>query len=348
MAIGIVTVSVPTSGTGSAADISALVGKKTVELSGTFNGKYVLEGRHVGNTYVPILIFDANGVESFKQTIEGAIQSVRLVSNATSPVGVSCNVSGISSAGDNQFTTISTLTVGSSGIQPSIDLFTLFPPTGLELDLNVICSGSFRDEVVIEGSIDGTNFNAIGSFRVDSQPNSLLGGLQILQFSPRVFKDLIRYVRVNVNGTIFSTTVVTIGGSTPFAGPASDTGVSVSDDDARQTLNGGVEVILYEWPINLSNLVVGANIIAQLNLTVGVDTPSTGTYRLYVGSTTPGNTTGGTVRASLTTTTTPVNEIKSASGAAFANPGGAVYAQITGQGVVGAIARAESSSVVIA
>ena len=70
MSISIVPVVVPASGDGPIASIANLVGAKTVELSGTFTGRYVLLGSQNGANFVPVAFFDSDGKESIKVTLE--------------------------------------------------------------------------------------------------------------------------------------------------------------------------------------------------------------------------------------------------------------------------------------
>lgn len=333
MSIAIVNVNVPAAGFGAAADISALVGKKTVILTGTFTGRYVLYGSHDGTLYVPVLIFDANGDESIKLTFSQAFRFVRLFANASNAAGVAVSVSGVSRPGDNRFSAVATLPAGFTGTTPVIDLFALFPPTGLEQDINVICRGNFSGIIEVEGSNDGIGFNAMGSFRGGQQGTPLLGA-QTLEFSPLSIDDQVRYIRLRVNAVLTTPVLLTGGGMTPFAGPGpgGETMLELSDDEGKVALDD-TEVILYEWAINLSDLTVGANVTVQLNAILQAIGGGTANFRVYVGSTTPGNTTGGTLRAS-TSTASATEVVDSVTGAAFANPGGTCLVQVTGFGSV--------------
>ena len=57
MATFILNIPVPSAGDGVAVNVSVLVGEKTVTLSGTFEGQYVLLGSHDGIHFDPILSF---------------------------------------------------------------------------------------------------------------------------------------------------------------------------------------------------------------------------------------------------------------------------------------------------
>lgn len=348
MSISIVNVTVPASGDGPIASIANLVGEKTVELSGRFVGRYVLLGSHNGADFVPVLIFDANGEESIKQTLPLAVSSVRVRAHASSPVGVTMNVSGVLSPGANLFTPVTSLAPGASGIQAAIDLFTLFPPTGMEEDINFFCKGSFDGLITVEGSMDGVHYNPIGGFRTDSQPVSLIGSAPVLEFSPIKSNDLVRYVRLVVEGRILSTTIITVGGANPTTSlaPAPKL-IELCEEEGRVAI-GDTEVILYEWAINLSDLPLVDPIAVQINAIIEV-TPalSQADFNVYVGSTTPGNTVGGTLRANVNTVL-GTEELVTVTGVAFANPGGECLVQITGVGnYPGVLANIRAVSIAI-
>lgn len=219
MSIGIVNVVVPVSGDGPIASVANLIGKKTVELSGTFKGRYILLGTQNDVDFVPVAIFDANGEESIKIAVALALSSVRVRSQAQAPFNVTMNVSGVLGVGANQFTTVATIPAGGTGQSAVIDLFAVFPPSGVEQDLGFLCTGGVQDTLTIEGSLDGVDFNPIGNgFVAPKQSPSLLGGSQQLEFSPLVTDALVRYLKVNLNGVASSPIVVTFGGSNPASG----------------------------------------------------------------------------------------------------------------------------------
>lgn len=217
MSITTVNVLVPTSGDGPIASISHLVGSKTVELTGRFSGRYVLYGAHAGSSFTPILEFEAGGDESIRQTLDLAISTVYLRAESSNPSGVTLNISGVTS-GTNYFTTVGTLSTGNSGLQSVIDLYALFPPSGIEQDINFICTGDFKGTISVRGSMDGSHFTPMASFRIDQQSPSLLGNSSIFKFTPVRTKDLVRYLQLDVVGAVISTTVITCGGSNPTYG----------------------------------------------------------------------------------------------------------------------------------
>ena len=224
MSISIVNIVVPTSGDGPITSIANLVGEKTVVLSGTFSGRYVLLGSQDDAHFVPVAFFNSDGRESIEVTLRLALSSVRVRSEAVGSSGVTMNVSGVLSVGANQFATIAAIPAGSSGQQPVIDLDAALPPAGVEQDLGFLCVGSFEGQLVVEGSLDGTHFCPIGSgFKADRRPPSLLGGSQPLEFSPMPTPDLVRYVRVSLSGVASSLVTVTFGGSNPGSGGPSAT-----------------------------------------------------------------------------------------------------------------------------
>jgi len=100
------------------------------------------------------------------------------------------------------------------------------------------------------------------------------------------------------------------------------------DATGRSTmLNVTGEVILYEATVNLGAAV--GTLTLQMNATVKQTGTGTGTFKLYLGSGTPGSTVGSTLRVTFTTIS-PVEEEQTAVSAPFANPGGVYQLQITG------------------
>lgn len=118
------------------------------------------------------------------------------------------------------------------------------------------------------------------------------------------------------------------GGPTGPPGPAGLASIAGAEDAARSA--GNVEAIVYEYNANFSALPAG-NITARLSAIVNRGAVAgLATYRLYVGALAPGNTAGGTVRATCTTVS-PTDERQTNLGAAFANPTGEQSVQITVQ-----------------
>ena len=205
MSTSIIPVVVPVSGDGPIADVSSLVGTKTVTLTGTFLGTYTLLASHDNQTFAPVLTFDSNGLESINTIIADAYASMRLRAHASNPKNVSVTVAGELGPGQNFFSPVA-MFAGSGGQSPIVDLSTLFPPTGLEEEVNFICSGSFTGSVLVEGSNDGTFFNLIGTFQ-----NGALFGSQVVEFNPLSTPDKVRYVRVTTHGSV-TNAIITVGG----------------------------------------------------------------------------------------------------------------------------------------
>jgi hypothetical protein len=202
-------VPVPLSGIGASVDVSSMVGVKTVVLTGTFKGAYVLYGSHVGDSLAPLFQFDAGGVEGIRHTIVGALARVAVRSLASDASGVTVSISGGSLPGDNTFATLGTLSPGASGPQPSYDLGT----SNYQSGLNFILVGGLEGKLVVEGSPDNVGWNPIGQFDVGPSGPGLLATLLAPEFSPLVTEDLVRYVRLNVLGRVVGSLVVTVGGS---------------------------------------------------------------------------------------------------------------------------------------
>jgi len=342
MPIVIVPVTVPPSGDGPIASIANLVGAKTVTLTGFFQGTYVLLASHNNSTFDPVLTFNSDGTESIKLTLPDAYRSVRVRTVANTAGSVSLQVAGLSVPGANLFATLATFLPGAGGPSAIFDTAALFPPSGLETGINVMCAGGFTGDLVVEGSQDGASFNPIGSFQAGQQQRPLLGGLlPVLEFNPLSTEDNTRYMRFTLSGQVTSPVTLTIGGSisaTPSGGGKSL--VTLSEDEGRSVTQGTTEgdpteSIVYEWTVDLSDLAVGQNVTPELCATIKALDPAhvptpTSTFKLYVGSTTPGDTTGGALRATISTSS-GVDVIASNPGAPFLNPGGVCQVQVTAQ-----------------
>lgn len=99
--------------------------------------------------------------------------------------------------------------------------------------------------------------------------------------------------------------------------------------DKQASVNGTGESIVEEYNSNFDDA-GGASIQARLSAIVKVSA-GTGTFKLWIGATAPGATTGATVRATVTTTSATF-DTETNLGAAFANPGGEQLVQITAVG----------------
>lgn len=239
-----VVIPVPISGFGASVDVSALVGEKTVILSGRYQGAYVLYGSHDTSHFAPLLIFNAGGIESIRQTFSGALQSVMLKSLASNAIGVSASISGLSVPLDNSFVLVGPVGKGYSQV---IDLGV----SSFQTDLNFMGFGRLNGAVVVEGSSDGASFNPIGEFSAEPAGSSLLNGGGIIEFSPLGTRAKVRYVRLNVLGDVPDLFTVTIGGSQSDSSGGGETlreayMAGVSSIDQTMTLtdaNGGGVVI---------------------------------------------------------------------------------------------------------
>ena len=209
MSTSTLSIPVPLSGFGAPVDVSAMVGPKTVILTGTFKGTYVVYGAHVGASLVPLFQFDSGGVEGIRRTISGALATVAIRSMAQDAFGVTASISGESGPGDNTFASLGILAPGSSGPQPAYDLGT----SNYQSGLNFILAGGLVGKLVVEGSSDAVRWNPVGQFSVDSSGPGLLGNSLSAELSPLTTDELVRYVRLNVLGILTSTVVVTVGGS---------------------------------------------------------------------------------------------------------------------------------------
>ena len=64
---------------GAPTDVSGMVAEKSVEISGGYQGAYIVLGSHDGLRYVPLLIFNSgNGTQSFKQTMKYTVRFMKV------------------------------------------------------------------------------------------------------------------------------------------------------------------------------------------------------------------------------------------------------------------------------
>jgi len=208
---------------GGATDVSGVVGLKSVELSGVFEGTYTILGSHNGVNYVPLVVFQGGG--DFKQTIAfsphmsaqaggpfnepmGIIARFVKVRRRSPDGGVVIVVGAGSAIAVNQFVALATIAAGAAaGPMAAVDLFALVLPTGFFQGFSAFCDGGFSGNIVLEGSLNGANFAPLGAFAK--------GGSATLGPSPPVVIDqIVRYIRVDVKAAVTETTVVTLGGAT--------------------------------------------------------------------------------------------------------------------------------------
>ena len=334
MSIAIVPVAVPSSGDGPIANISALVGSKTVTLTGFFQGAYTLLATHDNNIFVPVLLFNSDGHESIRLTLPDAYLSVRVRTNANTVPGgtVSVTVAGVSKPGENLFRTLATFPPGAGGTSAVFDTAGLFPPTGLESGINFICAGGLAGTVLVEGSNDGIQFNVIGTFQAGERQRPLLGLQQALEFSPLSTGDNSRYLRFTVDGQVDTILVLTIGGRIPSVSTFAAGSLVIDEDEGRAVIGiGGYngEAIIYEWVESFASL--PATLTAQLDGIAKIVGFPPALFKVYVGAAAPGDTTGGTLVLTSPPIATVVDTPFSVVGLPFANPGGNVLVQITGE-----------------
>lgn len=105
-------------------------------------------------------------------------------------------------------------------------------------------------------------------------------------------------------------------------------------EEKQVSETGTTPGIIAEYNMNFDDCATG-NIQARLSAIVKAS-GGTATFKLYTGATSPGATTGGTVRATLTSTSTTF-EKQTNLGSAFTNPTGQVLVQITAEGSAGGI-----------
>ena len=78
---------------GAAVDVSGLVGEKSVEISGTYSGNYIILGSHDGSRYVPVLAFNSGaGKQAFKQTMNVVLRFMRVRRRAQNLSDIAVNI----------------------------------------------------------------------------------------------------------------------------------------------------------------------------------------------------------------------------------------------------------------
>jgi hypothetical protein len=90
------TANVPISnGDGTNLDVSSLVAKKTIFLSGTFEGEYVILGTHDDANFVPIAsfngqeaLFGTSGPQTLRRDIDLTLKSIKVRRQANKTVNV--------------------------------------------------------------------------------------------------------------------------------------------------------------------------------------------------------------------------------------------------------------------
>jgi len=237
MSVSKVQVPVPTLGDGPLVGVSSLIGPKTVLLSGNFTGSYDLLGSHDDSTFWPIATFPVGGDVPVRQTIPGAFKSVRLRSRAVPSGTVACEVSALAGVDLNRFATVASLPSNFEGTSSPVDLWSLFPPTGVEEDVCFACGGCFRGLLVVEGSLDGVAYEAVASWRFDASSDALAVPVDLEVLT---CPNKLRYLRVSLMGTSLLPTTVTVGGRTlSLVVAASPAGVVTAPAGTRAFLDDG-------------------------------------------------------------------------------------------------------------
>jgi hypothetical protein len=226
---------------GQHADVSSLVGEKTVQLSGTFTGRYDLLGCQDPLTFVPIASFNTGDLEL---TISGAFKFLKLRSLAKQLTPVTCEVSALAGPGENHFAVIASFPAGFSGYSDPIDTWSIFAPNGVEQDLCFLCRGSFIGSLIILGSLDGIKFEPVGSFNVGGSSAEVPAELE---HEPLQTSYKIRYLRVRVATITTGPVTVTFGGRTSIGtsgqgatGATGATGVGTAGATGATGTGGGV------------------------------------------------------------------------------------------------------------
>ena len=295
MSIATVSVTVPPTGDGPIANISALVGAKTVTLSGLFEGAYILLASHDDATFDPVLTFNSNGRESVRLTLPDAYKSVRVrtTANTVPSSTVTMEIAGISTPGQNLFAVLATFLPGAGGTSAVVDTAALFPPTGLESGINIMAVGALVGSALVEGSNDGVGFNPIGVFQAGERQRSLLGELSpVLEFTPLSTNDNTRYLRITVSGQVDSALTFTIGGCISIgSSPGGVVIPAVISDDATtyQGLGVVLSVTLIPDTVNLgANNTVNADHSFLIGTLSSIATGALGSFaagtNVHVGS----------------------------------------------------------------
>jgi len=208
---------------GVALDVSGLVGNKSFQISGTYSGSYTILGSEDGLSYVPLLTFNSGaGAQAFKQTTELVVKFVKVRRRATNLSPITISVSGTSSLAEspNNFIALATITANQGiGPLPSVDLWALVAPTGLDAGFAVTCVGDFEGIIALEGSLDGIQFSPIGDDEAGKVGGfvvaSKIPGSATPELSPLRVGEVVRFLRPNIlpNTRINGPINIAIGGS---------------------------------------------------------------------------------------------------------------------------------------
>lgn len=208
------TLDCPVSGLGTALLVSDLVGPKTLDVIGIYQGTVDILASHDGTNYVPIFTFNSGGgPQQISETMNIVARFIRTRCQLSTSSSLSASLSAQLSVNGNQFLSLATLTPGQSGPTPIIDTWSLIPTSGVEPVWSIFCKGSFNGMIVIEGSQDETNFVPLTAF---SASRNTLGSFE----NSELINRTVRYLRINAQAIISENTVITMGGeSSDDVGP---------------------------------------------------------------------------------------------------------------------------------
>lgn len=243
--------------TGAPVDVSDLTGEKTILLSNSFEGTYVLLGSHDGSYYVPVATFSGHGDLPFKELLGQTYRYLALRSLGTMPSGMSAAVCANQDATVCRFLALPTVPAGAYGPQAVVDLFDLLPPAGVSTNTCVILSGAFVGQVSVEGSLDRSAWSSVATWSCPQVALPASGLLpSVPEWGPAPFEAQVRYLRVNVlvGSVVTSALHVSLGGQVP--GSASGEYIPTSEKGAANgvaVLDGDSKVPIVEIPVGTTS-----------------------------------------------------------------------------------------------
>lgn len=195
---------------GDSTDVSDMFGLKTVEVSGTYSGAYIILGSHDNSLFVPVLAFDSGaGEQAFRQTTDVTCKFFKVRNRAS--VSSVVIAAGALQTFSNAFISFPTIPINAGvGPRETIDTWALTSSTlGFQGNFSLFCSGNFVGTISVEASLLGNTFNSIGGFT-----NSTADPTGSREFSPIIVPYSVRFARLRVMpGTrIFGPVRVTAGG----------------------------------------------------------------------------------------------------------------------------------------
>lgn len=179
-------------------DVSMLGARKTVQLSGSYEGQYILLGSHDGDHYVPLLTFNSgDGPQSFRKTTPYTLRFMKIRRRAfvsesvTVHVGASfqCEcVTGCSSGGASQIVELPLPGIDQTD-GASVDVSDLGPSKSIQI------SGDYEGQYIILGSHDDVHYAPLLTFNSGVGEQSFK---RTMQFSVRYLKVRRRAFASNV------------------------------------------------------------------------------------------------------------------------------------------------------